>query len=67
MNGKKVKIHNPKDAVHLGIAYLSEDRKRDGLMLDQDVSFNTYIANLEQYSKYGIVKDKEIKRRSANS
>ena len=62
LNGKKVKIHNPKDAVHLGIAYLSEDRKRDGLMLDQDVSFNTYIANLEQYSKYGIVKDKEIKK-----
>ena len=62
LNGKKVKIRNPKDAVHYGIAYLSEDRKRDGLLLDQDVSFNTYIANLEEYSKYGLVQDKQIKK-----
>lgn len=62
INGKKVNIHNPKDAVKLGIAYLSEDRKRDGLMLDQDVSFNTYIANLDKYSKGGIVNDKDIRK-----
>mgnify|MGYP002901254474 FL=1 len=62
INGKKVNIHNPKDAVKLGIAYLSEDRKRDGLMLDQDVSFNTYIANLDKYSKGGVVNDKEIRK-----
>lgn len=62
LKGKKVKIRNPKDAVHLGIAYLSEDRKRDGLLLDQDVSFNTYIANLEKYSKFGVVLDKEIEK-----
>ena len=62
INGKKVNIHNPKDAVKLGIAYLSEDRKRDGLMLDQDVSFNTYIANLDKYSKDGVVNDKEIRK-----
>ena len=62
INGKKVNIHNPKDAVKLGIAYLSEDRKRDGLMLDQDVSFNTYIANLDKYSTGGVVNDREIKK-----
>ena len=61
INGKKVNIHNPKDAVKLGIAYLSEDRKRDGLMLDQDVSFNTYIANLDKYSTGGVVNDREIR------
>ena len=31
-------------------------------MLDQDVSFNTYIANLDKYSKGGIVNDKEIRK-----
>ena len=62
INGKKVNIHNPKDAVKLGIAYLSEDRKRDGLMLDQDVSFNTYIANLDKYSTGGVVNDREIRK-----
>ena len=62
INGKKVNIRNPKDAVKMGIAYLSEDRKRDGLMLDQDVSFNTYIANLNKYSTGGVVNDKEIRK-----
>ena len=62
INGKKVNIHNPKDATKLGIAYLSEDRKRDGLMLDQDVSFNTYIANLDKYSTGGVVNDREIRK-----
>ena len=62
INGKKVNIHNPKDAVKMGIAYLSEDRKIDGLMLDQDVSFNTYIANLDKYSTGGVVNDKEIRK-----
>lgn len=62
INGKKVNIRNPKDAVKMGIAYLSEDRKRDGLMLDQDVSFNTYIANLDKYSTGGVVNDKEIRK-----
>ncbi len=58
--GKPLKISSPADAVENGIAYLSEDRKRDGLMLNQGVDFNTYIANLDEYSKNGVLSDKKI-------
>ena len=60
LRGERVHVKAPADAVKLGIAYLSEDRKRDGLMLNQGVDFNTYIANLQAYSKFGIVNDKAI-------
>ncbi len=60
LKGEKIEIKNPADAVLHDIAYLSEDRKRDGLMLNQGVDFNTYIANLKEYSHTGLVDDKAI-------
>jgi|P1105metagenome_2_1110788.scaffolds.fasta_scaffold00169_4 ribose transport system ATP-binding protein len=60
LRGEKISIKSPSDAVKYGIAYLSEDRKRDGLMLNQGVDFNTYIANLKEYSHTGFVDDKAI-------
>lgn len=49
VNGKEVKIQSPKDAVKAGIGYLSEDRKRYGLILDKDVEENTVLATLENF------------------
>jgi ribose transport system ATP-binding protein len=49
LEGKKVDLHNPSDAVHHRIAYLSEDRKRYGLALDLDVETNTVLAAYEKY------------------
>ncbi|MHA3725225.1 sugar ABC transporter ATP-binding protein [Leucobacter sp. HY1910] len=50
IGGKKTRITKPADAVRKGIGYLSEDRKQLGLMLEQDVTFNTVLASLENYS-----------------
>lgn len=58
LEGKKIKIKSPVDAIKNQIAYLSEDRKRDGLLLDLDVEFNTVIANIQEYSKLSVVNDK---------
>ena len=56
INGKKVKINNPADAVANGIGYLSEDRKRYGVLLNQDVKFNLVLSNLRRLiSKIGFV------------
>jgi ribose transport system ATP-binding protein len=44
LQGKKVVIHSPQDAVAHGIAYLSEDRKRYGLALGLDVEVNIVLA-----------------------
>jgi ribose transport system ATP-binding protein len=46
VNGKVVRISGPEVAVRLGIGYLPEDRKRHGLMLEQDVAFNVAMASL---------------------
>lgn len=44
MNGKKVKINKPIDAMRAGISYLPEDRKNDGLIGDLSVRENIIIA-----------------------
>lgn len=44
INGKKVKIRKPLDAMKLGIGYLPEDRKRDGIIGDLSVRENIILA-----------------------
>ena len=66
VNGKRVNIKTPKDAVNLGIGYLSEDRKRYGLMLDKSVAENTALASLDKYIKFGIISDGKIKEDAEN-
>jgi ribose transport system ATP-binding protein len=59
LRGKKVRITNPATAARLGIGYLSEDRKRFGLMLDHDVSFNILISSLREHADpFGLIRDK---------
>ncbi|MBO4496031.1 MAG: sugar ABC transporter ATP-binding protein [Clostridiales bacterium] len=43
-NGKPVRIRGPKDAMKLGIAYLPEDRKNDGIVGDLSVKENIILA-----------------------
>ena len=49
INGKKVDIKTPQDAVRYGIGYLSEDRKRFGIVVQKPVSENVTLANLESF------------------
>lgn len=51
VHGKKAEIHSPADAVAFGIGYLSEDRKRYGVLIDQSIRDNTVLASLEKVSK----------------
>ena len=47
------------EAIQAGIAYVSEDRKRNGLILMQDVKQNTTLANLQEISKRYVVNQNE--------
>lgn len=47
MEGQKVSFSKPKDAIEAGLAYVSEDRKGNGLILMQDVRYNITLANLK--------------------
>ena len=48
-NGKLMNFHSPKDAMDHGFAMITEERKADGLILKADITFNTSIANMNQY------------------
>jgi D-xylose transport system ATP-binding protein len=50
IEGQKVDIRSPADAINHGIALLTEDRKALGLFLGQSVRFNTTISSLETIS-----------------
>lgn len=52
INGKKVSIHSPYDAVRCGISYLSEDRKQQGLIIEMPVEDNITIAALGRLKKH---------------
>lgn len=57
INGKKEKISTPESAVNHGVCYLSEDRKRYGLLLIKSVTENTTLASLEKNIRFGWIND----------
>ncbi len=60
INGEEVDIKSPEDAVNLGMGYLSEDRRRYGVLVEKTVAQNTTMAILEDYmSGVFIDQDKE--------
>lgn len=60
LNGKEVTLKNEKDAIRHGLAYVTEDRKGNGLILSNPIRVNTTLANLEEVSYRGVVDpDKE--------
>lgn len=61
INGKKVEINSPQDAVRHGIGYLSEDRKRYGIVVQKTIAENSTMACLENYMK-GLFIDKKAEK-----
>ncbi|MEG0770306.1 MAG: sugar ABC transporter ATP-binding protein [Clostridia bacterium] len=62
INGKKVEIKTPKKAVINGVCYLSEDRKRYGLLLIKSVSENSILSSLDEYINFGFINDDKIRK-----
>ncbi len=58
--GKKVKIKRCQDAISLGIGYLPEDRKTQGLFLNMAITHNTVISSIYQFLKMGILLKNKI-------
>ncbi len=60
-DGKEINYAKPKDAIADGFAYVSEDRKGDGLILDQDIKQNITLSSLRELAKGFIIdKNREI-------
>lgn len=54
LNGKVVSIHSPKDAIHWGIGFVPEDRKREGLVTELSVMDNVVMAKMENSMTHGM-------------
>ncbi len=60
INGKEVHLKNVRDAIDHKIAYVTEDRKGNGLILSNPIKINTTLANLDAVSSHTVIdKDKE--------
>ncbi len=61
INGRRCDLKNSKEALTEGLAYVTEDRKYNGLVLIQSIAGNTTMAGLEKISHHSIV-DTELER-----
>jgi ribose transport system ATP-binding protein len=55
VRGRQVAIRSPQQAIELGLGLLTEDRKRQGLVLCLDVQANTCLASLGRFTTAGVV------------
>lgn len=62
LHGKEVYLKTIKQAIEAGLAYVTEDRKGNGLILSNPIRVNTTLARMEKISNKGIIDfDKECK------
>ena len=67
LNGKEIELPNVKSAISHKIAYVTEDRKGNGLILSQTITQNTVSARPEKVSKHGIYNFDECRRVAQDS
>lgn len=61
MNGKEVHLKNVRQAIDHKLAYVTEDRKGNGLILSNPIYTNTSLAKMDKVSRYGVIdKLKEV-------
>ncbi len=59
MDGNVICPSSPRDAVDAGIALVTEDRKRDGLVLSLSIRDNASLAILQQVSRWGVINTRQ--------
>jgi putative multiple sugar transport system ATP-binding protein len=64
-NGKEISVKTISEAIANGLAYATEDRKRFGLNLIEDVKRNISLASLKSFVKFGLVNDNEEYKRAS--
>ena len=70
LNGKEITIRNPRDSVKNQIAFVTEDRKGEGLLLGKKLRTNVVMASLKKILKNGLLSgelEKNAARQSVES
>jgi ribose transport system ATP-binding protein len=65
LDGRDVRFAHPRDAIHAGIGWVSEDRKGQGLVLGMSVLANLTLPHLASFARAGTWIDGEAERRAA--
>ncbi len=55
INGREVKLKSERDAIEAGLAYVTEDRKVNGLVLVDSIARNNTLARLEKVCRRGVI------------
>ncbi|EFO3093206.1 sugar ABC transporter ATP-binding protein [Escherichia coli] len=68
IDGKEVRIANPKQAIDHGIAFVTENRKEEGLVLMHDVNMNTHhVAFQYNASRMGLINHRQEEAKTLQS
>ena len=59
LHGLPYRPRSPRDAINHGVALVSEDRKREGLLLKLQVYFNTTVSGLDRLTSFGVIRLKD--------
>lgn len=60
-NNRRVMFKNPKEAMNSNFAFITEERKVNGMYPVGDIKFNTCITNLDKYKKHGMLNESLMK------
>jgi len=60
--GKDVQFKNPKEAINNGLGLVPEDRKQQGLLLEQSIRMNTTLAAMKKIKKFDVINHKKEKK-----
>jgi len=58
LKGKEIRLSSPRQAIRSAIAYLSENRRVEGLFRGMDVRANIVVTHLHKYSRFGLMSRK---------
>ena len=58
--GNRIENRSPEDSIKNGFAFITEERRATGIFPFADIAFNTTIANIKDYKKFGLLNSKKI-------
>lgn len=67
LNGKPVQFPSLRAAMQAGVGFVPEERKSEGLFLDQSVSDNLIAASLSEHARLGLMRSASIKQASGTA
>lgn len=62
LNGRDITVKNPADAVKQNIALVPEERRKEGVLVHEDVSFNLSLVSLPKFSRASFVNKRKVKK-----